>query len=135
MEQIKLFKLRKKIITIAIGLIGLIITLLYILTLFTEYGLRGNFSFIGVILLIQMILQYRNFNKFYIHFNKHQIKWNFPGMNEPKIVDLSSTSFEISKNWKGVILSNDNQKIDISTNGLWDRDINLIYHKLKEYYT
>ena len=134
MEQIKLFKLRK-IISITIGLIGLLITLLYILTLYTDYGVRGESSFIGVILLIQMIVQYRNFTKFYIHFDKHQIKWNFPGMNEPKIVDLSSASFEISKNWKGVILSNENQNIDISTDGLWDRDKNLIYQKLKKYYT
>ena len=91
MKQIELFKLRK-IISIIIGLFGLIITLLYILILFTDYGIRGEFSFIGVILLFQ----YRNFNKFFIHFDKNQIKWNFPGMNEPKKIDLSSTSFEIS---------------------------------------
>jgi len=134
MKQIELFKLRK-IISITIGLFGLIITLLYILALFTDYGVRGEFSFIGVILLFQMIFQYRNFNKFYIHYDNHQIKWNFPGMNDPKIVDLSAKSFEISKNWKGVILSNDSENIDISTDGLWDRDKNLIYKKLKEYYT
>ena len=134
MNQIELFRLRK-LISITIGLFGLIITLFYILTLFTDYGIRSEFSYTGVILLIQMLYQYRSFNKYYIHFDKNQIKWNFPGMNEPKTVDLLAKSFEISKDWKGVILRNDNENIMISTDGLWDRDKVFIHNKFKEYYT
>lgn len=134
MEKVKLFKLRK-ILSIIIGLVGIIITLMYVLALFTNYGSRGEFSFMGIILLVSMGYQYRTFNKFYFHYNKQEIKWNFPGMSEPKKVELSKNSFEISKDWKGIILINKNQSIEISTDGLWERDKKLISKRLTEYYS
>ncbi len=133
MEQIKLFKIRK-IITIIVGLVGLIILPFYILDLFLKFDLNSYFLFIGFLLFPQMIIGYWSFNKYFIRFDNQFIEWYFPGMKERKGEILTGTTSELKTNRRRVTMTNGNKKIEILTDGLWDRDKDLICKKLKEYY-
>ena len=133
MEKIELFK-ANKIISMVIGLFGLALILLYVLSFFTDYEIGDTFPFLGFMLFFQMIVQFKNFNKYFIHFDQKHINWYLPSMTEPKSIALTDTTFEFSKDWKGLSIINGTDKVEISTDGLWDRDKNLIYEKLEEYY-
>lgn len=133
MQQIELFKYRK-VISLTTGIISILILLLYVIDLWFGWELMSPYSIFSILLIYELVYQYCNFNKFYIHFNKTIVEWNFPEMNNPKSENMTENAFEINENWKGILIKNGTKKIEISTDGLWDRDKHIICKKMKEYY-
>lgn len=134
MERIELFKRRKQL-SIFIGIVGFFLILLFLWGRITGSETGVNFPLMGLIFVIQLFLNFRSFKKYHFQFDKQHIQWSFPGMTEQKTIRLSENQIEISTNWKGIQLNNEDQSFIISTDGLWNREKKLIYSSLKEYYS
>jgi hypothetical protein len=133
MKKLVLFKASKMKIIIICYLCS-IVMVSFILTLFTDYGYGNEFSSIAFMMFILMLLQYRTLKKSFFHFNKKVMAWKLPSMKETYCIYLKDQPLEISKEWDGIKLKNGEDKIEISSDGLHQNDIDYIYQSLKEYY-
>lgn len=126
MQEFNLFKFRK-LFSPFFGVIGLAIILQYY---FTDSPLQP-FSYLGVPLLITAILHYFQWKKFFFQITPKNISYKFPGMETPKTISVQGHFYQISEDWKGIYLANQDQRIFISTNGLWQKEKSALFQFLK----
>lgn len=126
MQEFNLFKFRK-LFSPFFGVIGLAIILQYY---FTDSPLQP-FSYLGVPLLITAILHYFQWKKFFFQITPKNISYKFPGMETAKTISVQGHFYQISEDWKGIYLANQDQRIFISTNGLWQKEKSALFQFLK----
>lgn len=85
-------------------------------------------------LILVGFMQYWNFKKFYLKYDKKKITWHFPTSEEAKSIDLSDENYEVTQDWKGLNFKGENQSFEISLDQFWERDKNRIAEELKSFY-
>lgn len=121
-----------QLVMAAIGAVGMVIGLYFF------FGNSDNSFLISSAMypffIASGVYQYFQFKKKYIRFSEDKIEWDFITNENPRSILLSNKNTEIVRNWKGALIKNGDQEFEISLDGIWKKDRNLILNELEKYY-